>query len=503
MLIVLGALLWLGAPLQRTSAPPVAPTSAPATSSAPSLAGPLDLVPADSLLAWKGLPYPDTHGERGPGALEVVTGLVNTLFPHALDPRAKLTLRFLQGFGLMIRYPFAMAVLDASATQIAGSGTNLKADDLKIAAIIRTDGHNDAFLRLIQRTVNELTDASAARLETRNLGPYRYQVLVDRRLPGWCHIAWGRIEGFFVFTVGRDVWPQVAAVARGQRPSLAADPWTRRLRSRRDREALIEVAVAVRAIRERLDPVVFGRATAFFRAWGAEDVVRAHWFLGFRDRAMFCEAYYDKGSRTVHRVYADPNLRQRRYLDTIPPDARYAIYRVGAGRLLPRLVAGWYATRGENITQRARRWWQQVQQQYEFDAQRDILDNLGNTFVLHNFPVHPLHMPLAFTSLIEIRRNPQCVRRALETMCVAWQEGLEEAAAQGNVRNPTMLYRDDDGIWYLQFGPLAGLAWTFTDQFIITSWSPDALREYLNFAGSRVGWANREDAPRGALQTKP
>ena len=41
-------------------------------------------------------------------------------------------------------------------------------------------------------------------------------------------------------------------------------------------------------------------------------------------------------------------------------------------------------------------------------------------------------------------------------------------------------------MWYLRFGldgpdwlGLAGPAWTVTDRFIILSWSPLALREYL------------------------
>ncbi len=35
--------------------------------------------------------------------------------------------------------------------------------------------------------------------------------------------------------------------------------------------------------------------------------------------------------------------------------------------------------------------------------------------------------------------------------------------------------------------PCAGPAWTVTDRFIITSWSPTALRSYLAKAGDKVG----------------
>jgi len=50
-----------------------------------------------------------------------------------------------------------------------------------------------------------------------------------------------------------------------------------------------------------------------------------------------------------------------------------------------------------------------------------------------------------------------------------------------------LLHRADDGVWNIQFGPFAGPAWTVTDRFIITSWSPTALRSYLSKVGDKVG----------------
>jgi hypothetical protein len=39
----------------------------------------------------------------------------------------------------------------------------------------------------------------------------------------------------------------------------------------------------------------------------------------------------------------------------------------------------------------------------------------------------------------------------------------------------------------MQVGPVAGVAWTVTDRYIVTSWSPRALREYLEIAGEAAG----------------
>jgi hypothetical protein len=57
------------------------------------------------------------------------------------------------------------------------------------------------------------------------------------------------------------------------------------------------------------------------------------------------------------------------------------------------------------------------------------------------------------------------------------------------------LHREDDGLWYMQYGPIAGPAWVVTERFIVTSWSPRALREYLAKAGESVGGTQTASKP--------
>lgn len=97
------------------------------------------------------------------------------------------------------------------------------------------------------------------------------------------------------------------------------------------------------------------------------------------------------------------------------------------------------------------------------------------------------------TTLTEIRREPDKVRQTIDTMCQAWRAAQLKRAAQSDEPNIWNVERDGPGIWYLQYGPIggpawfAGPAWTVTDRFIITSWSPTALRSYLEKVGNRVG----------------
>ena len=255
----------------------------------------------------------------------------------------------------------------------------------------------------------------------------------------------------------------------------------RPVREAHARDALIEIYVSVAGIRERLDPFVDGRATDFFAAWQVEQIERAHWTIGFVGRAMLCESHMLAGGRTRTRQWADPQAAERdeRVRAAIPTEKRYAVYHLPVAELIPRFVAGLVATRSRETRREIHEVWARIQREVGFDAQTDFLDHLGNHIILHNDPPHPLRLPLAFTTLVEIRDEPALVRATLDKMSGAWQNWLREQNDRSPVPNALSVQRDSDGIWYVQLGPVALLAWTTTDRHIVGSWSPAALRTYL------------------------
>jgi hypothetical protein len=95
---------------------------------------------------------------------------------------------------------------------------------------------------------------------------------------------------------------------------------------------------------------------------------------------------------------------------------------------------------------------------------------------------------MMFTTVAPIRENPQAVKETIETMCQAWQNGMQELVDRpgGGGQNP--IHRDSDGFWYISFGIIDGVAWTVTDKYIVTSWSRWALRQYLEEMGETLGW---------------
>lgn len=448
---------------------------------------PLDLVPAESLLVWSGRPLPDTTPASGqPSTLQTLLELGTRVTGRQLDSGTQLSVRMAEMFGLTIRYPHVLALIDARAKPLENDPQARRVDKLRFALIVQNAGQATPFLRIIQKAVNEQTDSASAELRVRKVNQYTYQELHDQRLPAWSVIAWGHIDDCFVLTVGADVWADVAAAAIGTQPSISREPWYAAARMQRKRNALIEIFVSSKGIRARLDPFVQGRASAFFAAWDAERVQQAYWALGFEGRALFCEASLNMGRSTFQRLYADPHNRTPYLLATVPEEARYAIYELPVDRFLSRFFRGLLSIQGAKPQRNIERAWRDILERTGVDPQQDILRHLGPHVVLHNDPPHPLRIPLAMTTLIEIRDDPAGVRAAVNKLCAGWRDVIQEATADAEQPPDITIHQMGDDMWCLRFGFLDGLAWTVTDRFIVSSWSPRALRRYLEKMGPEV-----------------
>ncbi len=138
------------------------------------------------------------------------------------------------------------------------------------------------------------------------------------------------------------------------------------------------------------------------------------------------------------------------------------------------------ASQHESRREAYREGWLRFEREYGFDFDHDLLAHLGQRIIIHDFPPHPLAVPLLWTYLVETDGDVTAVRRAVDGMMRAWQSGLPKAdgeTASGGGFVPE-IRRTDDGIWYLQLG-LAGPAIGVADHWIVISFSPAAVRENL------------------------
>ncbi len=454
---------------------------------------PLDLVPADSMLTWHGRAFPDAPApDAGPTSLDRIIASVPQMVGERMTRGQRISLRILQACGQMIRYRHCIALIDASAIPAGRHPDSRQADELRLVMIVDTNGKSGPFLSIIQTAASEQTNTEHAKLVKKHAERWDYTELHDARLPDWYIVAWGEIDNHFVLTLGRDVWPRIAGIAAGKEPGLSRDPWVSEHRGERGRHALIEIIVDAARMRSRLDPLIHNWVSEFFEVWGAGKMQRAHWALGLNERAMYCVASFlmsDEGdaTHTVERVFADSAEKDPRILNLVPSGSRYAIYRVPTSEILVNFVRSLFVWQSDTARERAGKLWAEIQEEFGFDAQRDVLDHLGEVAILHNYPTHPLRLPVFFTTLIEIKGDVKQVRKTVDVMCAAWQEGLDREAERSAALNPIRLNRDTDGMWYFPLGPFFnGLAWKVTDRYLVISWSPMALRQYLREAGDRL-----------------
>lgn len=451
-------------------------------------AEPVDLIPADSMLVWYGRPLPDAPPPDQPaGPLQSALTLINLARP-TLKPADRLRLSVVEGLIQMIRHRHALALIDTAARAADDNPQGKQLHDLKLAVVIEAKQFHGRFYRIIKDSLNDLVNEELGELDTKTVHGLSYWELKDSRLPDWAIVAWGKIGDSVVVTVGEGVWPRIANVAAGREPSIGSDVWNREARTAHEQSALIEIFVRADEMRTRLDPLLDGKVSEFFAVWGAADMHRAHWALGLREDVLFCIAQFVLGEQTVPRVYASPEVADPAIRALIPPDTRFAVYRYSAGEFLERFFTGLWVWQPEENQRMLVRRWEAIQRQNGFNVERDLLPKLGDRIILHNFPKHPWRLPIFFTTMIEIRDDRAAVRETLDKLCAAWEAAMQREAEQRGVVQPVQLQRSPDGNgWHFALGNLTGVAWTLTDRHLIISYSLEALKEYRQWAGEKLG----------------
>jgi hypothetical protein len=246
-------------------------------------------------------------------------------------------------------------------------------------------------------------------------------------------------------------------------------------------------------IRSRVAEVAFDVPDRVIGALEIGDYQRSLWTVGRVGRAIaFYSARLADGRYRFFPI-SDPASFRPRQLAAVPPQAEsFAIMRFNLGRWLPRAVGAYVQARSESPRRAIIAWWQRYQQNLNVDAQRDVLDQLGPTTILHTYPPHPLGLPFLCTFLFEIRGDPARLERALGKLLAP--QVLPNTQPAETARKPFLLQaqRTSDGIWYWQVGMFVVLGMGVADDWLVVSFSPEAVRENLAFLrGTAAAGASR------------
>jgi len=461
-----------------TSAPPAEPATA--------------CVPADAMLVVAGHPPPDRPGASSPASQPDSQLLFEQLLTIAgqlriLPPQARVAGDVAACMPLLARYPYAFALMDITARPLPAGGHRLAG--MQAAIVFDTGGDNRPLVQRIRQLLAAYTNAELSRLETiASDGGTRYR-LVDSRLPDWCVIEWGAMGRQFVVSIGRGAFERILAVHRGTSVPLANDPWYRSAcgLARIDR-AYIECFLAAARLRLRLDEAVAGRPREVMQAIGADKLDRSLLTVSADARAVRAHAILSVDGFDHDVVLSEVPSADDPAAAAVPPQARrFGYLRQPLAVWVRGVREAWLASQGPATSEVLRNGWRRIESEYGFGAERDLLAHLGSRLIVHDYPPHPLHIPLLWTFLIETDGAEADVRRAIDGMMTAAQAALEaKAARESGTGIAPQLRRTGDGIWYLQLG-LAGPALAVTPGWIVISFSPEAVREnfsYVRAAGS-------------------
>jgi len=403
------------------------------------------------------------------------------------DSQVRATMDVIGSLPVVIRHPYAVCVLDATATPLAGGGHRLA--ELRGGVIVHTCGDNAALEARVQHLLNTYVNNEIARCETiRSEGRTSYR-LIDERLPLWAQMEWGAVEDCYVLALGSGVFERIAATVRARQAALTSDDWFAAAHRRcRGDHAYAEWAVRFDRIRDRLQPIMAGKPEEVLAGLGLGEVQRGLWTVGVGGgsdgRAVQAYAVLQNhdGDRFLPICHVPDAVRPGRVEAPIPPQAsRYAVVRYSPRRLVFRVRDAYLASRSPSAQRNLREMWARVEAETNVSVDRDLLMQLGPRIVVHDYPPHPLDLPLLRTVLIEINGSSLAVRTCLDRLLRRYRDHLGRPSPDWT---SLRLEHASDGVWYLQAG-LYGPALAVTDRWVIISYSPVAVRQNIAFLEAR------------------
>lgn len=458
----------------------------------------MDLVPADSLVVYAAKPYGRLMGTTRPDGQPAlsIASIAAALNAAGLIPSEGQVFADIAGaLPLFGQFEHAIVLLDVSsrvverpddaASRPADVQISLRLKRMQTAVIFRTGDQSAAVLDQLNRVIGRYTNQKVAKLSSEKEANYPYQRLVDARLPGWAIWEWGRLDEFFVVSFGEGAFQKIVRAHNGTLKRLGEDQWFQQARKKnRDENALVEWFIAFSALRERIGDAAQGRVANVADALQASDMTHDLWTIGQEGRALTWFRCYRRKGVDIVQTFSDPAHSPLQHRQIVPDTARHmAIIHVPTRWLVESLPRAWVAAESEGNVRKWKRAWRSLEQETGIDISGNLIEHLGQTIVLYDYPPHPLDIPFAFTVAIEIK-NKRAVRMATDALLGAWGQYLDDRAE----RNQTVLVRmkvkhDEDGVWYLQAGIL-GPALKVTDHYVVLSWSPQALRDALKYIES-------------------
>jgi len=391
-----------------------------------------------------------------------------------VDLENRLWFEVVRSWSTVRQYPRAYILHDIEFLPLAEGSNRL--ERLSASLMLQTRGENAAIEQRIQYFLNSFTSTKTSLLDTDQVGSYQVHRLLDSRMPHWCVFEWGRVGDFYVFGLGRGSFERIVKVAGRTGGGLYNDGWYTQARQQlHGPQSLVEIYADNKALLDKIGKQAQNRLAGVLQALHLDSSDKMLWALGFSGRALTCYGYLKCGEGNVLKKVGDAATAA--HLKFVPAEATwYALINKEPADLWRRLKWAYLELQRPQKQQEIRLSGLEMELALKVDHERDILAHFGNHIIIHNYPLHPLGFPLMCTILVDINGDAQQVKKSLDQIFEYCSLKLDVARLrEGRSLFSPALMKSFDGIWYLQEG-LYGPALVVTDDYLVISYSPQALR---------------------------
>ena len=387
-----------------------------------------------------------------------------------------------------------VALLDADLRATNDGGLDCRS--VQVVWLLDVKGRPQPVLERLGGVLKTLSTQKTARQSIKKTAEEKRQYVEfrDTSWPEWLKLAWMQDGDLFVITLGDGAMEHYLS----DRP-VGGVPWAPTLASGdalaakqgSSGAAALRAYVTLKAFRERFAEVT--KRTAVGRLIDAMELGGAsEWALTarMRQRLISVDASSVEAApagRMTVTPWTVPHADALALAKLVPEQAQgYLVMDVDWPRLYARVTALLDAVLSDpsDVPMRQRVDGFCLQQKVDFS--KDILENLQPRVLIHDYPQHPLRLPLMVTMIGAAKEDRQeRAQKATQTIFKAWSEGLAKKFAERQLApestgglSRVQIRTDKEGETYIQYG-LIGPAWKWSEGKWVFSWSPAAVRYNL------------------------
>lgn len=430
------------------------------------------LVPGDVIAFYTVDPPPGPQVPGTSNSLEIATVLIDQAFAmgflKSLDPVIRGWLDAIACISTVIAHPHTVMLFDLQVQR--DEQDSHRVSELRAAIVLQTGRNNKVIERRIQHLLDSYADQKESTLETANFGAHSLCKFSDTRLTDWLKLFWGPVGEYFVLAIGEESARAIVETINGGSASVWDDPnYRAAVEKLAAQQALITAQIRFDEVRKK-SRALGTKLSRMQVDLGMADCEQGFWAAGYAGRSLEIRQWLNiRGVGHAAAISGEQFLGGS--VRAALPGVANSFAAIGAEPSLwfERIRAAYLSARSRKNASESRAYWRGVEAEAGMRF-ADLFGALGDPILVHDYPVHALRLPPAWTIVVPVQRDAPALRKNIDALLSYWRAQL--------VQGPFGLSQTSDGIWFMNVG-LEGPALKVTDRFLVFSFSPHAVRQNL------------------------